>query len=61
VQGAFGLLHFTMFSLGAHFDTHVTYISLGFQYFSGGGKPRKTEIVYIESVYTGIRLYVYAV
>jgi hypothetical protein len=43
VLGAFGLLDFTPcyipFSFGAHFETYEPFISLVFQFFSGGGKP----------------------
>jgi hypothetical protein len=42
VLGGYGLLDFTIFSLGAHFETYEPFISLIFQFFGGGGrsKPR---------------------
>jgi hypothetical protein len=44
VLGAFGLLDITMFSLGTRFETYEPFISLIFQFFSGRGKPRITEL-----------------
>ena len=35
VLSVFGLLDFTMFSLGAHFETYEPFISLTFQIFVG--------------------------
>jgi len=40
------------FSLGARFETYESFISLIFQFFSGRGKPRITEIADM-----GVRLY----
>jgi hypothetical protein len=39
--GAFGLLDFTMLSLGACFETYEPFISLIFQFFFFCGGPRK--------------------
>jgi hypothetical protein len=45
------------FSLGVHFETYETFISLIFQFFLGCGKMRITETMDTKSVDMGTRLY----
>jgi hypothetical protein len=54
---AAGFHHVTSGSRLALFETHVPYISLIFNFFSGRGKPRIIETAETESVDTGAHLY----
>jgi hypothetical protein len=47
------------FSLGARFETYEPFISLIFQFFSGGGKPRITENSNTEFADMVVHLYIY--